>query len=83
MDISHILISVAIRTLQPFTEGYKKLYGNYPKVEVTDAGYGSYENYSYCKSKGIEGILKYSGYEKKKEKITDKNRYQLRAHGAR
>ena len=25
-----------IRTLQPFTEGYKKLYGNYPKVEVTD-----------------------------------------------
>lgn len=67
-----------IRTLQPFTEGYKKLYGNYPKVEVTDAGYGSYENYSYCRSNGIKGILKYSGYEKKKEKITDKNRYQLR-----
>ena len=45
---------------------------------MTDAGYGSYENYSYCRSKGIKGILKYSGYEKKKEKITDKNRYQLR-----
>ena len=67
-----------MRTLQPFTEGYKELYGQYPKMEVTDAGYGSYENYSYCKSKGIKGILKYSGYEKKKEKVTDKNRYQLR-----
>ena len=41
-----------MRTLQPFTEGYKELYGQYPKMEVTDAGYGSYENYSYCKSKG-------------------------------
>ena len=49
-----------MRTLQPFTEGYKELYGQYPKMEVTDAGYGSYENYSYCKSKGIKGILKYS-----------------------
>ena len=48
MDISHILISVAIRmvirTLQPFTEGYKKLYCNCftinmnlsIKLEVTD-----------------------------------------------
>ena len=57
-----------MRTLQPFTEGYKELYGQYPKMEVTDAGYGSYENYSYCKSKGIKGILNISGYEKKKEK---------------
>ena len=31
-----------------------------------------------AKSKGIKGLLKYSGYEKKKEKVNDKNRYQLR-----
>ena len=67
-----------IKTLQPFTEGYKELYGKYPDIEVTDAGYGSYDNYCYCKSKGIKGLLKYSGYEKKKEKVNDKNRYQLR-----
>ena len=67
-----------IKTLQPFTEGYKGQYGSYPKMEVTDAGYGSYENYNYCKSKGIKGILKYNGYEKKKEKVNDKNRYHLR-----
>ena len=36
-----------------------------------------YDNYCYCKSKGIKGLLKYSGYEKKK-KVNDKNRYQLR-----
>ena len=40
--------------------------------------YGSYETTATVKAKGIKGILKYSGYEKKKEKVTDKNRYQLR-----
>jgi len=66
-----------LKTLQPWIEGYKKIYGKYPERVVTDAGYGSYENYCYCRNKGIEGILKYSGYEKKKEKVNDKNRYQL------
>ena len=65
-----------MKTLIPLTESYKKEYGVYPNVVVADAGYGSYENYSYCQSKGIEGILKYSGYEKKKEKVNDKNRYR-------
>lgn len=66
-----------LKTLQPWTEGYCRLYGRYPDREVTDAGYGSYENYCYCEQKGIEGILKYGGYEKKKEKDNEKNRYQL------
>lgn len=65
-----------MKTLIPLTEGFKKEYGRYPSVIVADAGYGSYENYSYCQAKGIEGILKYSGYEKKKERINDKNRYR-------
>lgn len=66
-----------LKTLQPWIEGYQKLYGNYPSRVVTDAGYGSYENYCYCRNKRIEAILKYSGYEKKKERVNDKNRYQL------
>ena len=37
-----------IRTLQPFLEGYKQMYGEYPDRIVADAGYGSYENYNYC-----------------------------------
>ena len=66
-----------MKTLQPFCEGYKKLYHKYPHTIVTDAGYGSYDNYCYCASKNIQGVMKYSGYEKKKEKINDKNRYRL------
>ena len=71
-----------MRTLQPFLEGYKQMYGEYPDSVVADAGYGSYENYSYCLSKGIKGILKYSGQEKKKEKINENNMFKL-VHMAR
>ena len=66
-----------MRTLQPFLEEYKQMYGEYPDSVVADAGYGSYENYSYCLSKGIKGILKYSGQEKKKEKVNEKNMFKL------
>lgn len=79
--ISHLYISSDsndVKTLQPFLNGYKKQYGVYPEVVVGDAGYGSYENYMYCKKNNIEAALKYSGYEKMKEKINDKNRFYSR-----
>lgn len=66
-----------VKTLQPLVTNYKKTYGHYPKTVVGDAGYGSFENYVFCKYNHIDGILKYSGYEKKKERINDKNRYRL------
>ena len=44
---------------------------------VTDAGYGSYGNYAYAQLHQIQAILKYSGYQKKKEKVTEKNQFQL------
>lgn len=66
-----------MKTLQPFMEQYKKMFNHYPKVIIGDAGYGSFDNYNFCKLNQIEGVLKYSGYEKKKEKINDKNRYRL------
>lgn len=53
------------------------MYGEYPDSIVADAGYGSYENYNYCFSKGIKGIIKYSGHEKRKQKVTEKNMFKL------
>ena len=64
-----------INTYIPFMEGYKEKYGKYPEVTVADAGYGSFDNYAYSQLRGIEAVLKYPGYEKKKEKVNDRNRY--------
>ena len=47
---------------------YKEAYGKLPKRTPADAGYGSYDNYSYCKENNIELYMKYSGYYKEKEK---------------
>ena len=44
---------------------------------VTDAGYGSFENYAYAQLHQIQAILKYPGYQKKKEKVKEKNQFQL------
>lgn len=42
---------------------------------MVDAGYESYDNYSYCKENNIELYMKYSGYFKKRKK-TEKNKFQ-------
>lgn len=66
-----------LNTYIPLMEKHYRNYGSYPLKTPADAGYGSYDNYRYCKDHGIELYMKYSGYEKKKEKITDKNRFRL------
>lgn len=66
-----------VKTLEPFCEKYNQLYNRYPDKMIGDAGYGSYSNYVYCELRGIEAVLKYSGYEKKKGKLNDKNCYHL------
>lgn len=65
-----------VRTYIPFMEKYKKTYGKLPKKTPADAGYGSYDNYSYCKENGIELYMKYSGYNKENEKTNDKNKFK-------
>lgn len=60
----------------PFMEKYYRMYGRYPKYTPADAGYGSYDNYYYCRLHDINLSMKYSGYEKRKEKITDRNRFK-------
>lgn len=77
--IAHYYVSADAndtKTYIPFMDGYKKQYGKYPEKAVADAGYGSYENYTYSKLRGIQPVLKYSGYEKRKEKVNDKNRFK-------
>ncbi|OCN04304.1 transposase [Erysipelotrichaceae bacterium MTC7] len=78
--IAHMYISADpndIKTLQPFLNEFKKQYHDYPNAVVGDAGYGGYDNYEFCKRNSIEAVLKYSGFEAKKKKVNDKNRYHL------
>ena len=64
-----------LRTYIPFMEKYKSAYGRLPKKTPADAGYGSYDNYSYCKENNIELYMKYSGYYKSQEKTNEKNKF--------
>lgn len=54
-------------------ERFKKIHGFYPKYPVTDAGYGSFNNYLYCKEHGMEKYMKFTMFEKesKDEKYRD------------
>ena len=64
-----------LNTYIPFMEKYHRAYGTFPKKTPADAGYGSYDNYTYCKTSGIELWLKYSGQEREKKK-TAKDRFK-------
>lgn len=72
-------------TFIPFLENFKKAYGYYPKTPVADAGYGSYDNYLYCLSHGLELYQKYNYYEAekhgKKEKLIDQTKSMRQADG--
>lgn len=57
----------------PFMEKYYRMYGKYPEKTPADAGYGSYDNYMYCREHEIELYMKYSGYYSEHKKKTDKN----------
>lgn len=52
-----------IKTLIPTVEKHQKMYGTYPKALAADAGYGSYDNYSYMDDKGIKNFVKYFTWE--------------------
>lgn len=65
----------------PAVETYCQQYGEYPKMVPADAGYGSFDNYSWCEEHGIELMMKYSGQSAETQKITDKNRFRSWAFG--
>ena len=53
----------------PLMEQFNKIYGFYHKYPITDAGYGSYNNYIYCEEKGMEKYMKFPMF---KKQTTDK-----------
>ena len=65
-----------IQTYIPFMEKYRRMYGCLPSRTPADAGYGSYDNYMFCKENGIELFMKYPGFYEEKTKTNDKNRFR-------
>lgn len=56
------------KTLIPHLKAHKKLYGQLPEVQVTDAGYGSQQNYCYLENQGIQAYIKPSDFDRKQKK---------------
>ena len=57
----------------PLMEKFNRTYGHYPKYPVSDAGYGSYNNYLYCEEHGMEKYMKFTMY---KKETTDKKYHE-------
>lgn len=55
-------------TFKEHMASYHQRYGRYPDLAVTDAGYGSLENYEYLAQHGIESYVKYSYFHKEQSK---------------
>jgi hypothetical protein len=56
------------RTLKPHLRRQKRRLGTKPKNVITDAGYGSEENYRYLERQGITAVVKYNTWWKEKSK---------------
>lgn len=63
------------KTFIPFMEKYHEHMGEYPIYPMADAGYGSYDNYMYCLTHGMELYMKYTMYAKKNEPKFKKKKY--------
>jgi transposase len=61
------------RTLKPHLKRQVKRLGVKPKVVITDAGYGSEENYRYLEKKRIVAVIKYNMYRKEQSKKYKEN----------
>ena len=64
------------RTLIPHLESFQTAYSKLPEELVTDAGYGSHENYLFLDGQGVEAYVKYSYFDKdrKSKQITASQR---------
>lgn len=67
----------------PLLEQFHKTYGFYPKYPVTDAGYGSYNNYLYCEQHGMEKYMKFPMFKKRITRITGYRDNPFRAVNSR
>lgn len=61
-------------TLPEHIGSFIENYGTSPKVVITDAGYGSEENYEYLENHKTEAFVKYNRFDREQKKIkNDKN----------
>lgn len=58
------------KTLLPHIENFENLYNKRPKEIVTDAGYGSEENYILLQKKKIKAYIKYNYFDKDQKNKT-------------
>lgn len=58
---------------KPLMEKFHRIYGKYPEYPVTDAGYGSFNNYLYCEEHGMGKYMKFTMYEKESKNINYHN----------
>jgi transposase len=56
------------KTLIPHLEQHKKLYNSLPEVQITDAGYGSEQNYQYLDKEGVEAYIKPKDFDRKQKR---------------
>ena len=56
------------KTLKPHLRKQKKRLGVKPKIVITDAGYGSEENYVYLENQRTVAVIKYNSYHKEKSR---------------
>ena len=52
-----------IYTFIPAIEELHDMYGTYPMRIGADSGYGSLDNYQYCRDRGIKAFIKYQSWE--------------------
>jgi len=64
------------KTLKPHMRRQKKRLGTEPGAVITDAGYGSEENYVYLENKHITAVIKYNTYHKEKSKKWQENKFR-------
>ena len=60
-------------TLGGHLDGFEEAYGKQSNEVVTDAGYGSEENYELLESKEVEAYVKYSYFHQEQKKKTKEN----------
>ena len=60
-------------TFIPMMNSYRDAYGELPLNPVADAGYGSYDNYMYCLSNGVNLVQKFNVYSIEKSTKYKKN----------
>ena len=65
----------APQTYIPFMNRYKEYAGEMPEYTMADAAYGSYDNYMYCLSNGMNIVMKYNMYAKKNASDVRKKKY--------